>query len=96
MRQPSRRCEPLAQIRYSDFCSDMGAHAVLMGKGMKSCRTVNPITVQQSHGRHVEFSSALNKIFGQRGAFKKAECAGRMQFDIPLSHTEPLSANDPA
>ncbi len=96
MRQPSRRREPLAQTRYSDFRSHMGAHAVLKGKGVKSRRTVNPITVQQGHGRHVQFRSALDKIFRQRGPFKKAERAGRMQFDIPLSHTEPLSANDPA
>src|SRR5580658_672453 len=96
MWQPCRWCKPSSQTGYCDFCSNMGAHPMLAGKGMKPSRAVNTISIQQRHGRHKEFGCALDKIFGQRRSLKKAESAGCMQLHILLSHTTPLPANLPA
>ena len=96
MGQPVRRRETPAQARHRNFRSDMGPYPVLAGKGMKSGGAVNPVTVQQGHGRHIEFGGTLDKVFGQRCSFQKAESAGRMEFDVTVSHTAPRPANVPA
>ncbi len=95
MRQPLRRHETIAQAGYRNLRPYMCPYPMLTSKGMKSRRPVYPVAIQQSHGRHIEFGGTLDKIFGQRCAFKKTECAGSMQFDIALSHRAPLPASDP-
>src|ERR1700677_4683222 len=92
MRQPCWGCQTVTKAGNSDFRSYMGTHAMLAAKGVKPGCAVNAITIEQGHGRHLQRGSSLDKFFRQRSRFQKAEGAGRMQFNVALSHTEPLSA----
>ncbi len=96
MRQPCRRHKTRAQVGHRNLGSHMCPHTMLAGKRMESRCSVNSISIQQGHSRHIELYGALDQIFRQGSAFKKTECAGRMKLHIAFSHTALQSASVPA
>src|SRR5262249_53926002 len=65
-----------------DLCSYECAHIVLFCGEMKPRRTVKAVSVEQSHGRHIEMMGGVYELFWNRRALEKAECRPRMQFDV--------------
>jgi hypothetical protein len=43
---------------------------------------VNPIAVEQRHGRIAEIGGALDNRFGERGSLQKAESGGGVELDV--------------
>src|SRR5579862_4231346 len=70
-----------------DFGSDVSFQSDAFGGEIETRRAIDAIAIEQSHGRHVVFGTCGDQVFGQSGAFEKAESGSGVELDI---HRQPV------
>jgi hypothetical protein len=69
-------------VRASDFRTDVGADAGFFRSHVKARRAIDPVAVEQRHGRHAQRRASADKFFRHGSAFKKAETATGVEFNV--------------
>src|SRR5882762_1220703 len=65
-----------------NLCPNVSLHTRFLGSQVKTRRTVNPVAIKHSQGRHVQANASRNQILGPGSAFKETESGAGVEFDI--------------
>ena len=69
------------------LCADVCLNFCLLCRQMKTCRSINPIPVEQRHRRHLVVGTDPGQFLGNRSPFEEAESGTGMEFDVHLCNS---------